>query len=279
MRDAPRSADPSTPRRKFLRRTAGAVAAGGLVATAGCLGDVRDDVAPPASTTAQTDATSENALSKSAFLDYAENQRERYGDRGVWGTAGTEPDHGLSFVGAWTETAALNESGEAAEDPDERRAVVDAAAARYRTDSESDDGNPRDQLWLWAAGRLPGEQDDGFLAATRALRRVEVGVELHGDDAEIGPYSPGSDWAEGPVGVAGPSPGYDGLSTTYPLETGVVRVVPERTGFDQNAYAVQWRGDADRPQSVIGTCEAAWPESHTPSFSLSTRLSADRRRF
>jgi hypothetical protein len=277
MRRPPRGSDAT--RRQFLRRAAAGLGVGGLAATAGCLGDLRDDVSPPPSATAETTATPDNALSESAFLDYAERQRERYGDRGVWGTAGTEPAHDTTFVGAWTETVALDAEGEAAEEPADPRAVVDAVAALYRSSIESADGSPLSQLWLWAGARLPGGGTDGVLAATRALRRVEVGVELRGDGAEIGPYSPGTDRRKGPVTVSGSTPGYDGLATAFPIETGVIRVVPERTGFDRNAFAVQWRGDAEGSQSVLGSCEAAWPGESVPSFTLSTRVAADRRRF
>lgn len=61
------------------------------------------------------------------------------------------------------------------------------------------------------------------------------------------------------------------------LETGQIRVVPERTGFDQNAYAVAWRGDHDGQQAVAATCETAW-DGDAPQFELSVRLAADRRR-
>lgn len=278
MRDAPRDSAPSTPRRRFLRRTVGTVATGGLGATAGCLGNVRDDVLPPAAVTVEADATRQNSHSTAEFASYVERQREQYGDYGVWGTAGSEPDHGLSFIGAWTETLTLSESGDATTDPASPRAVVDAAAALYGATTQTDSGVRRYQLWLWAGGRLPGEQADGLLAATRTLRRVEVGAALAGDGAEIGPYSPASDYAEGPVTVSAATPGFGGLSTSFPLDTGTVRVAPERTGFDQNAYAVQWRGDTSSTQSVNGTCEASWADDSDPSFVFGVRLAADRNR-
>jgi len=274
----PRSSDSATPRRQFLRRTAGAAATAGLAATAGCLGGIRDSVTPPAAVTVETDATSENSLSAAELGTYAERQQEQYGDHGVWGTAGTEPDHDLSFVGAWTESLGLGEDGQVTTNLAAARASVDAAAALYRTGTGSDSGT-RYQLWLWAAGRLPGEQADGRMAPTRALRRIEVGVTLAGDSAAMGPYSPASDRVDGPVSVGPTSPGYTGITTSFPLDTGTVRPTPERTGFDQNAYAVQWRGDADTVQSVNATCEATWPAESEPAFLFDARLAADRRRF
>lgn len=273
----PRSDDPSTPRRQFLRRTAGVA---GLAATAGCLG-VRDRVSPPATAIGGTDAGAENALSREAFAGFVERQRERYGDHGVWGTAGTEPDHDASFAGAWTRTIGLDTDGDPEPQPDspaDLRAVVAAAVAAYEIPGRGDAGEHYHQLWLWAAARLPGEHDGGLLASTPALRRLEVGVTLDGAGAEMGPYSPGGDWESGPVEVGPVSPGVDGPSAAFPLEAGAVGPSPDRTGFDQNAYAVRWSGTHDAVQSVAGTCEASWGDEGRPSFDLSVRLAADRRR-
>ncbi|NHX36835.1 MULTISPECIES: hypothetical protein [Halolamina] len=280
MRRPPRSANNS--RRQFLRRAAGALGVAGLTGTAGCLGDVRDTVSPPATAIGGTSAMAETGLSNDEFDAYTTRQRERYGDHGVWGAADAEPEHDLQFVGAWTRTIGLTTAGDPDPQPDGTgalRAVADGVVAAYEIPDRSEDGKQHYQLWLWAAGRLPGESDDGPAAATAALRRLEVGVELTGDGAEMGPYTPGSDRSKGPITIGPSSPDVDGLAASIPLETGEVRVVPERTGFDDNAYAFAWRGDHDGQQAVAATCEAAWGGDDAPQFDLSIRLAADRRRF
>ncbi|MBP1987809.1 hypothetical protein [Halolamina salifodinae] len=55
--------------------------------------------------------------------------------------------------------------------------------------------------------------------------------------------------------------------------------MPDRTGFDQNGYAVEWRGDATSARSVAGICGASWGGNAAQSFDLSVRVTADRRRF
>jgi len=279
MRRPPRSATDS--RRQFLKRAAATLGVAGLTSTAGCLGDVRDNVSPPATAIGGTSAIAETALSKDAFDAYATRQREQYGDHGVWGAADSEPEHDLQFVGAWTRTIGLTTAGDPNPQPEDvrdLRAVADSVVAAYEIPERSTDDKQHYQLWLWAAGRLPGSADDGPVAATPGLRRVEVGVELTGTDAEMGAYTPGSDRSRGPVTIAPTSPGFDGLAASIPLETGTVRVVPERTGFDENAYAVTWHGDHDGQQAVAATCETAWRGDDAPQFDLSVRLAADRRR-
>ena len=278
MRRPPRGSGPT--RRQYLRRVGGTVATATLAATAGCLGGVRDDVSPPATAIGGTSAIAETSLSSDEFTTYAERQRERYGDHGVWGAGGAEPDHGLDFVGAWTRRIGVTTEGSPVPQPDSTdglRAVADAAVAAYgipRDDNEAD----HYQLWLWTAGELLADTNGGLLAATPALRRVEIGVELTGDGAEMGPYAPGSDRSSGPVAVGPASPDVGGPAASVPLETGEIRVVPGRTGFDENAYAVEWRGHHDGRQSVNATCEAAWEQDMLPAFDLSIRLTADRRR-
>jgi hypothetical protein len=176
----------------------------------------------------------------------------------------------------------LGSDGEPRPQPDETgdlRAVVDAAVAAYTAPEGDGSGEERYQLWLWAAGRLTGGEGGGALTRTSALRRLEVGVTLDGDGAEMGPYTPGSDLTEGPASIGPSAMGIGGPSTSFPIHSGTVRVAPERTSFDENAVAVQWRGDTDRTQSVNGTCAASWAADSGPSFDLSTRVAADRRRF
>lgn len=276
MRRPPRSCDRT--RRQFLRRAGGAAAASSLVATAGCLGGVRDELAAPPTAIGGTTATVGTALSREAFDASVERQRTRYGDHGVWGI-GSEPDHDLEFVGAWTRRVGLDTDGDPRPDPDSTdglRAVADAVAVAYEIPDREAAEKRQYQLWLWAAGRLVADADGGALAATPGLRRVEVGVELDGSGAEMGPYAPGSDRSDGPIAVGPATPGVDGPAASVPIDAGEIRVVPERTGFDQNAYAAQWRGDHDGSQSVNATCEAAWDGD--PSFGLTVRLTADRRR-
>ena len=279
MRRPPRGSDPT--RRQYLRRAAAAVGTAGLTATAGCLGGIRDDISPPPTAIGGTAATAETALSREEFDAYADRQHDRYGDHGVWGAGGAEPDHDLDFVGAWTRRIGVGTDGSPNPQPDSAdglRAVADAVVAAYAIPRSGEDGKEHHQLWLWAGGRLLAEGDGGLLAATPALRRVEVGVELTGDGAEVGPYTPGSDRSSGPVAVGPTSPDVDGPAASVPLDTGEIRVVPERTGFDRNAYAAEWRGDDDGRQSVNATCAAAWADGVAPSFDLSVRLAADRRR-
>ncbi|KPN29460.1 hypothetical protein SY89_00173 [Halolamina pelagica] len=279
MRRPPRSATDS--RRQFLKRAAATLGVAGLTSTAGCLGDVRDNVSPPATAIGGTSAIAETALSKDAFDAYATRQREQYGDHGIWGAADSEPEHDLEFVGAWTRTIGVTADGSPApqpEGPGDLRAVADSVVAAYEIPDRSTEEKQHYQLWLWAAGRLPGEADDGPVAATPGLRRVEIGVELTGGDAEMGAYTPGSDHSRGPVTVGPASPDVDGLAASVPLETGQIRVVPDRTGFDKNAYAVAWTGDHDGQQAVAATCETAWDGDSAPQFELSVRLAADRRR-
>lgn len=270
MRCPPRGCDPT--RRQYLRRAAGTVTAAGLAATAGCLGDVRDEIDPAPSTSADLDATPASALSASEWAEYVNDRREQYGDRGVWGTARDEPDHGLEFVGAWAETASLDvgESGGL-------RAVADAAAALYRTDRSGEAERTHYRCWLWIGGLLFGPRDGGLLAPTPELRRLVVGVALDGD-GEMGPYAPATERTDGPVAVESPAPDGDGLRATFPLSEGTVGVDPEGTGFDEDAYAAEWVGRRRGFQSVNAVCELSWPADASPSFTFVTGLAADRRR-
>lgn len=281
MRRPPHSSDDRTTRRQYLRRIGGAGGAAGLTATAGCLG-LRDDISPPATAIGGTGARAVNARSRQAFSAFVKRQHEQYGDHGIWGIAVTEPDHDAAFAGAWTRRIGLDSDGDPEPQPDSAaslRAIADAAVIAYEIPERDEPGTQYYQLWLWAAARLPGEHDGKFLAARPALRRIEIGVGLDGTDAEMGPYSPGSDRTEGPVVVSAASPDVDGPATSFPLNSGTIRVVPGRTGFDDNAYAVEWRGDAGGPRSVAGTCEASWSGDGEPSFDLTVRLASDRRHF
>ncbi|MBP1987808.1 hypothetical protein [Halolamina salifodinae] len=174
MRRPPRSSNSST-RRQFLRRVGGIAGAAGLGSTAGCLG-LRDAISSPPTAIGGTKAGDVNALSREAFSEFVDRQREQYGDHGVWGTDGTEPDHGAEFAGAWTRTVGLDSDGSPVPQPDsgsDLRAITDAAVVAYGIPERDEAGRQHYQLWLWAAARLPGEHDDGLLAATPGLRRVE----------------------------------------------------------------------------------------------------------
>jgi len=279
MQRPPRSSNRST-RRQYLRRVGGVAGAAGLATTAGCLG-LRDELSSPPTAIGGTAASDVNAVDHDAFTEFVDRQRDQYGDHGVWGIGRTEPDHGAEFAGAWTRTVGLDSDGNPVPQPDSAgglRAVADAAVVAYGVPERNEAETQYYQLWLWAAARLPGEHDDGLLAATPGLRSVEVGVGLEGADPEMGPYTPGSDRSEGPVTVSATSPDVDGPSASFPLESGTVRVVPERTGFDDNAYGVEWRGDTTAARSVAGSCEASWSADSAPTFDLTVRVAADRRR-
>lgn len=245
-------------RRALLRSVGTSVGAVGVAGLAGCV-DSADPIADSFSKRIDADAT---ALSKEAFAEYAANVHDRYGDAGPWGERGVEPDHELSYVGAWT-----GRSTDRTTTPDELSA--NHLVALYRLPSEKSRGSSDYyQFWLWS-GVTPND--------ATTVERLQPKVELSGDDRRMRMYSPAAEFTSGPIPVELDQPTIDGLRARVPLSTGTVRVAPEATRVGgAGAYSSVWSGATTSSQSVTATFESSWPASKRHSFDWSVEIRGER---
>lgn len=243
------SAEPST-RRALLRDVGAGIGAVGVAGLAGCTGSSDStDVVLSVSKRIDADTT---PLSKEEFDAYADETHDRYGDAGPWGERGTEPDHGLSYVGAWTERSRSPTT-------DSDAVSADHLVALYRVPPEKSRGtSDYYQFWLWS-GVEPG--------GATTVERLQPTVELSGEDRRMRMYAPAEEFTSGPISVGLDRPTVDGLRATVPLPTGTVRVAPEVTRVGgAGAYSPVWSGETTTTQSVTATFESSWPTAKRREF-------------
>lgn len=221
--------------RRTVLRT---LATGTVLGTAGCTALGSDtDVAERT----RTIDPAESALSAPEFLTAAAESHEVYGPNGVWGRAGTEPDHDLAFQGAWSTTLDHADGVRS----DHLLALYELPPGPAGTDAS--------QVWLWS-GVDPA--DSG------SVRRVETGLSLSDDGPWLGVYSPGRDYDADAVegyDVEGARLDAATLSATMPLDRGTVGVgQPTRVG-DGGAFHPYWEGQSDAAVGLAGTTEIRRP--------------------
>lgn len=257
---AVRDAEPASvsTRRALLRNVGTGIGAVGVAGLAGCAGS-SDPISESFSKRIDADAT---GLSKEAFAEYAANVHDRYGDAGPWGERGVEPDHELSYVGAWTGRST------------DRTTTSDGLSANhlvalYRLPSEKSQGSSDYyQFWLWS-GVTPND--------ATTVERLQPKVELSGDDRRMRMYSPATEFTSGPIPVELDQPTIDSLRARAPLSTGTVRVAPEATRVGgAGAYSSVWSGATTSSQSVTATFESSWPASKRHSFDWSVEIRGER---
>lgn len=243
-------------RRGLLRGIATGTGAVGVAGLAGCVGSSNSS-SVTTSVSRRVDADS-TLLSKQEFDEYVAEMHDRYGDSGPWGTRGTEPDHELSYVGAWTV------STESQTTPPDTLPLDDLVAV-YRIPEEESRGTlDYYQFWVWTAV----EPSDGA-----TVRRLRPKVKMIGDERQMRMYSPAAEVTNGPVSVGLSQPTVEGLNATVPLTSGTIRVDPEETRVGEaGAYTPVWSGETTSVQSVTATFEASWPSSSHRKFDWSVEL-------
>lgn len=246
----------STNRREFLRRTVATAGVTGLASTAGCFGRLR----PTSATADGSVVTADSESLSAAELDrYVAEMHERYGENGVWGTAGKQFEHGLSYRGAWTKRVRLFRDGKRSGGDEAAIATSDNALVLFEIPDKVDENGKRHfAVWLWSGARPNDESsEEGLLGRSPVLRSLESGFSLDDRAQDALAYSPSRTFETSPVTVARPSP-FEGIDDVPPPAGNRPRrsgTHPRRSG---GGYAIAWTGKYDRFQSVAGVCETRW---------------------
>ena len=276
--DSENDESPPVTRRSYLRRGVELGSVGCALSTAGCL-----DSLGGSNVGAGTLGISEQdgpELSADEFETYVEDMRDRYGDGGPWGSGGADLDDGLSYRGAWTLQVHITEDGNYYQgDPDNLLITSDNVAALYEISGKVDDnGKQIFAILLWSAARIPDEKRGGGpIEGTPVVSRIQLGIELNKFTEELLLYSPSQPQNGDAVPVTFPL----GASSdsSYPLHQGKVEPVTTKSRVGKEGrYAVEWTGEYDRQQSVIGTAEVRWDPEVTYSFTWDVRLEGGRSR-
>lgn len=241
-------------RRTLLRNVATSIVGIGATGFAGCVGSSDTSNVTPVSRHIDPDST---PLSKAEFDEYVGEMHDRYGDSGPWGKRGTEPDHELSYVGAWT--------GDWGTSTTAAGLSSDHLVALYRIPPEKSRGTlDYFQFWLWS-GVEP--------ASGETVERLRPRVELSGEEYRMRMYAPASEFTSGPVSVELGQPTAEGLRARIPLSSGTIRVDPEATRVGgAGGYAPIWSGTTESVQSVAATFESSWPASKQREFDWTVRV-------
>ena len=276
--DSENDESPSVTRRSYLRRGVELGSVGCALSTAGCLDSLGgSSVGAGSSRIGEQDGPE---LSADEFETYVENMRDRYGDGGPWGSGGADLDDGLSYRGAWTQQVHITEDGtEYQGDPDNLLVTSDNVAALYEISGEVDEeGKQNFAILLWSAARIPDEKRGGGpIEGTPVVNRIQPGIELKKFTEELLQYSPSEPQNGDAVPVILPL----GASSdsSYSLHQGKVGPVTTKSRVgEEGRYTVEWTGEYDRQQSVIGTAEVRWDPEVTYSFTWDVRLEGGRSR-
>ncbi|NEU55400.1 twin-arginine translocation signal domain-containing protein [Halorussus sp. MSC15.2] len=246
-------------RRGFLQNVATGVSAMGVAGLAGCVES--SDSATVTDSVSETIDSDSTPLSPDEFDEYVTEMHDRYGDSGPWGKRGIEPDHGLTYVGAWTvhpENSSTSTDGLSS----------DHLVALYRIPPGKSRGTfDYYQFWIWSAV-------EPIDRAT--LKRVRPKVKLLGDERRMRMYSPAAEVTNGPIPVGLSQPTVDGLNVTIPLTSGSIRVNPEETHVGgAGAFTPVWSGSTGSVQSVTATFESSWPSSLGRKFDWTVETTAE----
>ena len=276
--DSENDESPSITRRSYLRRGVELGSIGCALSTAGCL-----DSLGGSSVGAGTSRISEqegSELSADEFETYVGDMRDRYGDGGPWGSGGADLDDGLSYRGAWTQRVHVTEDGNPYQgDPDNLLVTSDNAAVLYEISGMVDeDGKQNFVVLLWSAARIPDEKRGGGpIEGTPVVNRIQPGIELKKFTEEMLLYFPSKRQNGDTVPVVLP-PGAS-FDSSYPLHQGKIEPVAAKTRVgEEGVHAVEWTGEYDRQQSVIGVAEVRWDPEVTYSFNWSVELEGGRSR-
>lgn len=273
--DSENDESPSVTRRSYLRRGVELGSVGCALSTAGCL-----DSLGGSSVGLSTSRISEQAgteLSADEFGAYVENMRDRYGDGGPWGSGGADLDDSLSYRGAWTQQVHITEDGRPYRgDPDNLLITSNNVAALYEMSGMvEEDGKQIFTMLLWSAARIPDEKRGGGpIEGTPVVSRIQPGIELDKFTEELGSYQPSQTHSGDDVPIMLPGPG----DSSYPLHQGKIEPVAKSRVGEEGRYAVEWTGEYDRQQSVIGTAEVRWNPEVTYSLTWTVKLEGGRSR-
>jgi len=275
--DSENDESPSVTRRSYLRRGVELGSVGCALSTAGCL-----DSLGGSSVGAATSRISEQEgpeLSADEFETYVEDMRDRYGDGGPWGSGGADLDDGLSYRGAWTLQVHITEDGRPYQgDPDNLLITSDNVAALYEISGKVDEnGKQIFVVLLWSAARIPDEKRGGGpIEGTPVVNRIQPGIELKKFTEELLQYFPSEPQNGDAVPVILPLGA--SFDSSYPLHQGKVGPAAGNRVGEEGRYAVEWTGEYDRQQSVIGVAEVRWAPKETYRFTWSVELEGGRSR-
>ncbi|KZN24978.1 hypothetical protein A4G99_00040 [Haladaptatus sp. R4] len=209
-------------------------------------------------------------MSKHELNSFVSKKINSYGNSGVWGTAQTEPDHGLEYVGSWDASKPFGDNS----DKKKANALLDGVVILYRIpDKVSENGNQHYQFWLWA-GVGPSKAEQSAKSDIPSFDNLEAQINFKDKSYKMGAYSPGRSFASGPVSVSAQSPDVTDLAAKFPLNKGHVKFDPDSKVGSGGMYGVQWDGNYAGTQSINATCEASWPTDQKPKFDWTLRLSA-----
>ncbi len=261
--------DDSRHRRRFLTGTAVATAA----TAAGCANAIQPG---NRSANQQPIREGEPSMDESAFEEYVGEQRDTYGNSGVWGVVGDPPP--LDHVGAWTARTYVTKSGDPYDgDASDVLVVADHAVALYEIPGRvSENGKQSHAVWLWTGARVP-DRNGGLLTGQPVVRALRTGVELNAHTEDMLSYSPSVDVRNPQASVSIPPPDVD-FSTTVPLRGGDVGPVAAATHVGaEGGYAVEWSGEAAPVQSVNGVCVVQWHPDVDFDFNWSVVVAGGRK--
>lgn len=274
---SPGSTERASTRRRFLRHVAGISSLGVLSSTAGCLNAIQSAQIVSAGNPIMEGVS---PMTQEEFDAYVTKMQDRYAKSGVWGRAQSEPNHALTFVGAWSTTTHLTEDGKPYNGKEKNLlAAADSVAVLYRIPHKvSEIGRQHYQFWLWIAGRIPTKaKDDGLFSGKPVLNQLDVGIDLTRVSDDMLIYDPVNDISKSPVTVQSSSPNVEGPKATFPLYDGTIGVIPEKTRVGaRGQYAARWTGSYDDSQSLNATCEVSWPGKRDFGFTHIAQLSANR---
>jgi hypothetical protein len=271
------NSDSTATRRDYLRRGVELGSVGCAISTAGCL-----DLLGGSSVGAGTSGISEQAgteLSADEFETYVGDMRDRYGDGGPWGSGGADLDDGLSYRGAWTQQVHITEDGNPYQgDPDNLLVTSDNVAALYEISGMVDrNGKQHFAVLLWSAARIPDEKRGGGpIEGTPVVGRIQPGIELKKFTEEMLVYFPSKRHSGDDVPVVLPPP--VSFDSSYPLHQGKIEPATKSRVGEEGIYAVEWTGEYDRQQSVIGVAEVRWDPKETYNFTWTVKLGGGRSR-
>ncbi|WP_246045626.1 hypothetical protein [Halorussus ruber] len=173
-----------------------------------------------------------------------DENREEYGENGIWGLSANEPDHGLEYVGAWQDST----TGRRADDT---AFTSDHLVVLYRIPELELDGEQFYRAWLWS-GAVP--------ETSYQLESIRPSVRLVHDSDDMRRYDPARTTSDGPVPVSFATSARDGPTIEFPLHAGKVEYSAKQTKVGEaGSYGITWTGEYDSTQGINATCVMKWP--------------------
>ncbi|WP_211250819.1 hypothetical protein [Haladaptatus cibarius] len=242
--------------RRSAIRTLGTVALAGSIAGCTNIGLRADGKDDPSYSEKKVVTPDSDALSHEAFTKKVSSLESTYGTNGVWGIAKQEPEHGLTFAGAWTLSS------------DDENWSSDHVLALYKIPDVELDSEQFYRAWLWS-GVTPENETQ--------LQAIQSRLSLPRETDDMRRYDPAEKTSSKKVPVAFSRVNRDGPMIQFPLHTGSVGYVGEKTNVGKaGSYAVSWSGEYDSTQSVNATCEMKWPKSNEYELKWQVEVNATR---